>query len=115
MHIEQPRQPQPIPLAPAPCAHPDWLNVKASAQALRATQARQVSGRRRGVDPTTSDRDYSSDELEFMQAMQAYKHSSGRMFPTWSEVLEVLRGLGYDKDANSDPAGPGESGGPTAA
>jgi hypothetical protein len=29
--------------------------------------------------------------------MQEYKQSSGRMFPTWSEVLEVLRGLGYAK------------------
>jgi hypothetical protein len=29
--------------------------------------------------------------------MQAYKQSSGRMFPTWSEVLEVLQGLGYQK------------------
>ena len=29
--------------------------------------------------------------------MQDYKKKSGRMFPTWSEVLEVLRGLGYEK------------------
>jgi hypothetical protein len=36
-------------------------------------------------------------ELEFMQAMQDYKQSSGRMFPTWSEVLEVLKALGYTK------------------
>jgi hypothetical protein len=35
--------------------------------------------------------------MEFMMAMNEYKHSSGRMFPTWSEVLEVLRGLGYEK------------------
>jgi hypothetical protein len=35
--------------------------------------------------------------MEFMQAMHEYKQSSGRMFPTWSEVLEVLRGLGYEK------------------
>jgi hypothetical protein len=32
-----------------------------------------------------------------MMAMNHYKRSSGRMFPTWSEVLEVLRGLGYEK------------------
>jgi hypothetical protein len=32
-----------------------------------------------------------------MNSMQAYKASSGRMFPTWSEVLEVLNGLGYEK------------------
>jgi hypothetical protein len=35
--------------------------------------------------------------MEFMMAMNEYKHSSGRMFPTWSEVLEVLRSLGYEK------------------
>src|SRR5437870_1244778 len=39
----------------------------------------------------------SPAELEFMQAMQAYKQTSGRSFPTWSEVLEVLRSLGYQK------------------
>ncbi len=32
-----------------------------------------------------------------MLAMKQYKQKSGRMFPTWSEVLEVLRGLGYEK------------------
>ena len=32
-----------------------------------------------------------------MLAMNEYKRSSGRMFPTWSEVLEVLQGLGYEK------------------
>jgi hypothetical protein len=32
-----------------------------------------------------------------MLAMDAYKKSSGRMFPTWSEVLEVLHSLGYRK------------------
>ena len=34
-----------------------------------------------------------------MQAIQEYKRANGRMFPTWSEVLEVLRDLGYDKAA----------------
>ena len=75
----------------------EWVDHKASAQALRAAEARQVSGRRRFVDPTTCDRDYSPAETEFMQAMQAYKQTSGRMFPTWSEVLEVLHALGYAK------------------
>jgi hypothetical protein len=39
----------------------------------------------------------SAAEAEFVKAMQDYKASSGRMFPTWSEVLEVLKGLGYEK------------------
>jgi hypothetical protein len=82
--------------APIPAIEP-WINVKASARATRGAQARKTSNRRRFVDPTTCDRDYSADELELMTAMQAYKLSSGRMFPTWSEVLEVLQALGYQK------------------
>jgi hypothetical protein len=80
--------------APAP-----WIDARASEQAARANVARQASGRRRMIDPTTCDRDYSAEELQFMRAMQEYKKSSGRMFPTWSETLEVLRGLGYEKAA----------------
>jgi hypothetical protein len=80
----------------------EWTDRRASKQALRAATARQASGRRRFVDPTTCERDYSNAEMEFMRAMQEYKQRSGRMFPTWSEVLEVLRGLGYEKlDADS--------------
>ncbi len=32
-----------------------------------------------------------------MRAMDEYKRRSGRQFPTWSEVLEVLHSLGYRK------------------
>jgi hypothetical protein len=74
-----------------------WINRRATEQATRAAHARQHSGRRRFVDPTTCERDYTQAETEFMMAMNEYKRSSGRMFPTWSEVLEVLRGLGYEK------------------
>ena len=76
-----------------------WTDRHASEKATRAADARKVSGRRRMIDPTTCDRDYSKAEMEFMQAMSAYKQASGRMFPTWSEVLEVLRDLGYEKGA----------------
>lgn len=72
---------------------------RAEGRAARAIQARQASQRRRNVDPTTCDREYSEAEVEFMNAMQAYKQTSGRMFPTWSEVLEVLKDLGYEKTA----------------
>jgi hypothetical protein len=51
--------------------------------------------RRRHVDPTTCERDYAPEEVEFMRALEAYKRSSGRMFPTCSEILEVVRSLGY--------------------
>ena len=56
---------------------------------------RRTVQRRRHIDPTTCERDYSNDEIEFMHALDAYKRASGRMFPTCSEILEVLRDLGY--------------------
>ena len=55
--------------------------------------------RRRQIDPTTCERDYTNDEIEFMKAMDQYKRDNRRPFPTWSEVLEVMRALGYRKVA----------------
>lgn len=51
--------------------------------------------RRRQIDPTTCEREYSDPEVQFMQAMDEYKRASGRMFPTCSEILEVITRLGY--------------------
>ncbi|QEH32911.1 hypothetical protein OJF2_13960 [Aquisphaera giovannonii] len=91
-------------LAPAPSAgETDQMppsafhDQLARDQANRAGRARDAGARRRSIDPTTCDSDYSAAETEFMQAMAEYKERSGRMFPTWSEVLEVLQGLGYAK------------------
>ena len=59
---------------------------------------RELKGeRRRQIDPTTCERDYNNDEIEFMKAMDQYKRANRRPFPTRSEVLEVLRSLGYRK------------------
>lgn len=65
----------------------------------RRTSGRRQVERRRQIDPTTCERDYQPAEVEFMKAMDDYKRRSGRQFPTWSEVLEVLRDLGYRKVA----------------
>ena len=61
------------------------------------TNPRRKKQRRRHIDPTTCERDYNGEEIEFMRAMDDYKRDSGRMFPTCSEVLEVVRALGYVK------------------
>lgn len=68
------------------------------AESFEGPDRRKVE-RRRQIDPTTCERDYRPDEVEFMTAMDDYKRRSGRMFPTWSEVLEVIRDLGYRKVA----------------
>lgn len=76
----------------------------------RTLQRRTKVSRRRQIDPTTCERDYTAEEIEFMNALDQYKRSSGRMFPTCSEILEVLRNLGYQKNApaTAEAAGNGE-------
>jgi hypothetical protein len=67
-------------------------------------ERRKKVNRRRQIDPTTCERDYSDDEVQFMNALDDYKRASGRMFPTCSEVLEVVRSLGYVRLSPSELA-----------
>jgi len=69
----------------------------------RQVERREKVSRRRQIDPTTCERDYSSEEIEFMSALDDYKRTSGRMFPTCSEILEVIKGLGYQKRCDVEP------------
>jgi hypothetical protein len=73
----------------------------------RTLERRAKVNRRRQIDPTTCERDYSPAEIEFMAALDAYKRRSGRMFPTCSEVLEVICSLGYEKRPASPVPAPG--------
>jgi hypothetical protein len=67
------------------------------------------STKRKQIDPTTCERDYTADELEFMQALERYKKSSGRKFPTCSEILEVVRSLGYQRPVHAQSSSDSES------
>jgi len=58
--------------------------------------------RRRRIDPTTFEKQYSEDELEFMNAMQRFKEQSGKPFPTYAEVIRVAVALGYRKVVTED-------------
>jgi len=75
-------------------------STEMSIEARREIIDRRRQDRRRQIDPTTCERDYSDNEVEFMKAMDDYKRKSGRPFPTWSEVLEVMMSLGYRKVAD---------------
>ena len=62
---------------------------------MKEIAMKEIASRRRSIDPATCERDYDSSEVEFMQALEQYKNDSGRRFPTCSEILTVLRSLGY--------------------
>ena len=80
----------------------DRRNHSSSAGMGRPVERRAKVNRRRQIDPTTCERDYTVDEVEFMTAMDEYKRRNGRMFPTCSEVLEVIKSLGYEKRPKVD-------------
>ena len=88
------------------------IPVASDRRAKNAAEKRKNSERRRLIDPTTCERDYTDEEAEFMKAMDRYKRENRRPFPTWSEVLEVLHSLGYRRVAEptSLPGGRRESG-----
>ncbi len=47
--------------------------------------------------PNLPDLDVDPGVLEFIDAINKYKRQYSRPFPSWSEVLYVLRQLGYKK------------------
>lgn len=47
--------------------------------------------------PPPIDHDIDPAVLEFISAIESYRHANARPFPSWSEVLHVLRQLGYKK------------------
>ena len=83
------RRPKPRPLGEMP--------VRKARAADPLWDGEEGQKRRRHIDPTTCERDYSEDEVEFMKALDLYKKLNGRLFPTCSETLEVIRRLGYVK------------------
>lgn len=45
----------------------------------------------------------NDDQFEFLMAIDQYKQANQRPFPTWTEVLEVIKALGYRKVAEPQP------------
>jgi hypothetical protein len=72
-------------------------------QPLPVEGGRVRQERRKRVDPCTFEKQYSVEETEFMNAMQAFKNQSGKPFPTYGEVLMVARKLGYRKTGPVSP------------
>ena len=47
--------------------------------------------------------DMTADEIEFLLAVASYQKRFKRRYPTWLEVLNILRCLGYRKTADPVP------------
>lgn len=61
-------------------------------------------GRRRSDERKSAEEGQMSDEqFEFLMAIDEYKRKNTRPFPTWTEVLEVIKALGYRKVTDPQP------------
>ena len=64
---------------------------------------RRGPGRRLSDERKSAEEGQMSDEqFEFLMAVDEYKRKNQRPFPTWTEVLEVVKALGYRKVAEPE-------------
>ena len=74
-------------------------------QAVRKQPLKSVRKKRgRSLCPTAEPPDYDAEEVEFIKAIDKFKRENRRPFPAWSEVLAVLRSLGWKKEKRDDGA-----------
>ena len=65
---------------------------------------RRGPGHRRTEERRAAEEGEMTDEqFEFLMAIDQYKRANQRPFPTWTEVLEIIKALGYRKVAEQQP------------
>ena len=65
---------------------------------------RRSPGHRRSPERRAAEEgEMTSEQFEFLMAMDQYKQANQRPFPTWTEVLEVIKAIGYRKVADPKP------------
>jgi hypothetical protein len=63
-------------------------------------ERRRGPGRRRPDSRRSAEEgELNAEQFEFVMAMDEYKRANKRPFPSWTEVLEVIKYLGYRKVA----------------
>ena len=66
-------------------------------------ERRRGPGRRRSDDRKAAEEgEMTAEQFEFVMAIETYKKVNKRLYPTWTEVLEVIRQLGYRKVMHRD-------------
>jgi hypothetical protein len=76
---------------------------RSAADRRTGLERRRGPGRRLSDDRKAAEEgEMTAEQFEFIMAVETYKKVNKRMFPTWTEVLEVVRQLGYRKVQNRD-------------
>jgi len=88
------------------------MSEGANGERVGTNQRRSVVDRRLGLDrrrgpgirlsdmrKSAEEGQMSQEQFEFLMAIDEYKRKNQRPFPTWTEVLEVIKAIGYRKVA----------------
>lgn len=68
---------------------------------------RRGPGRRRSDDRRSAEEgDMSDEQFEFIMAIDSYKKANNRPFPSFTEILEIAKALGYRRVAEPQPLAP---------
>jgi len=74
--------------------------TKAKAKQPAGTRTASRSAKRRSPKAPEEDGELLEYErLQFLKAMDAYKRKTDQTFPSWTEVLDVLRSIGWMSQA----------------
>jgi hypothetical protein len=66
-------------------------------------ERRRGPGRRRtDFMRSAEEGEMSQEQFQFIMAIEAFKRVNGKSFPTWTDVLEVIRKLGYRKTMETE-------------
>ena len=66
-------------------------------------ERRRGPGRRRSDERKSAEEgEMNTEQFEFVMAIETYKKVNRRMYPTWTEILEVVHQLGYRKVMSRD-------------
>jgi len=84
---------------PGPDRRKSVVDMRAPGTGL---ERRRGPGRRRSdFMKAAEEGEMTHEQFLFIKAIDAYKRVNDKPFPTWTEVLEVIRKLGYRKTAES--------------
>ena len=79
------------------------VNSDPTEEGYTGLERRRGRGRRLSeFTKSAEEGEMNTEQFLFLMAIDAFKKSNDRMFPTWTDVLEVIRLLGYRKTMPSE-------------
>jgi hypothetical protein len=80
----------------------DRRDVAGGAEATNLERRRGPGRRRSDFLKAADEGELTHEQFMFVMAIDAFKRVNGKTFPTWTDVLEVIRRLGYRKTMPSE-------------